>query len=184
MGYGEKMWFIVALILLIIFVILLSLLVTFFTGAIWSPTPMKTVRRMLQMAWVKPGEKVYDLGSGDGRIAIAAAREFGATSVGIEVNPLLVLLAKLKVASAGLRDAVKIVRGNLYDHSFRDADVVAIYLSPQGNKRLREKLERELKDGARVVSHRWQFKGWEPVKVDEKRKVYLYKWTRSRKAKH
>ncbi len=71
------MWFIVALILLIIFVILLSLLVTFFTGAIWSPTPMKTVRRMLQMAWVKPGEKVYDLGSGDGRIAIAAAREFG-----------------------------------------------------------------------------------------------------------
>ena len=183
MGYGEKMWFIVALILLIIFVILLSLLVTFFTGAIWSPTPMKTVRRMLQMAWVKPGEKVYDLGSGDGRIAIAAAREFGATSVGIEVNPLLALLAKLKVAAAGLRSAVKIVRGNLYDHSFRDADVVAIYLSPQGNKRLKEKLERELKDGARVVSHRWHFEGWEPMKVDEERKVYLYKWTRSRQAK-
>ena len=184
MVYGEKMWFIVALILLIIFVILLSLLVTFFMGAIWSPTPMKTVRRMLQMAWVKPGEKVYDLGSGDGRIAIAAAREFGATSVGIEVNPLLVLIAKLKVASAGLRSSVKIVRGNLYDHSFRDADVVAIYLSPQGNKRLREKLERELKDGARVVSHRWRFEGWEPVKVDEERKVYLYKWTKSRQAEH
>jgi protein-L-isoaspartate O-methyltransferase len=174
----KKMWLVVALILLIIFVILLSLLVTFFTGAIWSPTPMKTVRMMLQMAWVKPGEKVYDLGSGDGRIAIAAAREFGATSVGVEVNPLLALLAKLKVAAAGLRGAVKIVCGDLYNHSFRDADVVAVYLSPQGNRRLREKLERELKDGARVVSHRWPFRGWEPVKVDEERKIYLY--TRAR----
>jgi predicted methyltransferase len=176
------MWFLIALILLIIFVILLSLLVTFFTGAIWSPTPMKTVRTMLQMAWVKPGEKVYDLGSGDGRIAIAAAREFGATSVGIELNPLLALIAKLKVSSARLGGSVKIVRGDLYRQSFRDADVIAIYLSPQGNRRLKEKLERELRDGARVVSHRWPFVGWKPVKVDEERKIYLYRWRRSGRA--
>ncbi len=178
------MWFIVVLILSITLLLLLSLVTPFFTGAIWSPTPMKTVRRMLQMAWVRPGEKVYDLGSGDGRIAIAAAREFGATSVGIEINPFLASLAKLKVAAAGLGGAVKIVWGNLYNYSFRDADVVAVYLSSRGNERLKKKLERELKDGARVVSHRWHFEGWEPVKADEERKVYLYRWTRSRQAKH
>jgi SAM-dependent methyltransferase len=178
------MWFIVVLILSIILVLLISLVAPFFTGAIWSPTPMKTVRRMLQMARVKPGEKVYDLGSGDGRIAIAAAREFGATSVGIEVNPFLASLAKLRVAAAGFGSAVKIVWGNLYNYSFRDADVVTVYFSSRGNRRLKKKLERELKDGARVVSHRWRFEGWEPVKVDEKRKVYLYKRARSRQPKH
>jgi protein-L-isoaspartate O-methyltransferase len=169
------MWPIVTLTLLVVFVFLLSLLVTFFTGAIWSPTPLKTVRAMLKMADAKPGEKVYDLGSGDGRIAVTAAKEFGATSVGIEVNPFLLLIAKLKVASAGLKGAVKVVWGDLYDHSLRDADIVAVYLSPQGNGRLKEKLERELKDGARVVSHRWQFKGWKPAKAEEERRIYLYR---------
>lgn len=180
----KNMWFIVVLILSIILVLLLSLVAPFFTGASWSPTPTKTVRRMLQMAWVKPGERVYDLGSGDGRIAIVAAREFGATSVGIEINPFLVSLAKLKTAVTGLGDTVKIVWGNLYDYSFRDADVVTVYLSPQGNERLKKKLEHELKDGARVVSHYWRFKGWEPVKVDEERNVYLYKWSRSKQVEH
>jgi cyclopropane fatty-acyl-phospholipid synthase-like methyltransferase len=170
------MWFLVTLLLLIVFAVLLSLVVTFFTGATWSPTPMRTVRRMLRMAGVRTGEKVYDLGSGDGRIALIAAREFGAASVGVEVNPLLALIAKLRVSWAGSRDKVKIVWGNMYDLSFRDADVVAVYLSPQGNRKLKGKLERELKDGARIVSHRWEFKGWEPVEVDPERKIYLYRW--------
>lgn len=67
---------------------------------------------------------------------------------------------------------------------FWDANVVTVYLSPQGNERLKKKLEHELKDGARVVSHRWRFKGWVLVKVDEERKIYLYKWSRSKQAEH
>lgn len=167
------------LLLSISFVLLFSLVASFFAGAIWSPTPMKTVRKMLEMAGVKPGEKVYDLGSGDGRIAIVAAREFRATSVGIEINPFLALLGKLKIAVARIGSSVKFIWGDLYKQDLRDADVVAVYLSPQGNKKLRKKLEHELKRGVRIVSHRWQFKEWQPAKVDEKYNTYLYVMSKS-----
>lgn len=162
------------LLLIIFFVLLFSLVASFFAGAIWSPTPKKTVRRMLEMAKVRPGEKVYDLGSGDGKIAITAAREFKAMSVGIEINPFLALVGKLNVAVRGAGRSVKLIWGDIYKQSLRDADIVAIYLSPQGNERLRRKLESELREGARVVSHRWRFKGWKSVKSDEKYNVYLY----------
>ncbi len=168
------MWLIALLLLFISFILLFSLVASFFAGAIWSPTPMKTVRKMMEIAEVKPGEKVYDLGSGDGRIAIAAARKFRATSVGIEINPFLALLGKLKIAAGRIGSSVKFIWGDLYKHSLRDADVVAVYLSPQGNKKLKKKLTQELKRGARIVSHRWRFKGWAPTKVDEKYNIYLY----------
>ena len=160
-------WLIAVVMLLIAFTLLFSLLITFFTGAIWSPTPMRTVRRMLALAGVKPGEKVYDPGSGDGRIALVAGKEFRAKAVGMEINPFLVLVARLKIAAAGIGDSVRIRWKNLYGQSLRDADVVAVYLSARGNERLRKKLERELKPGARVVSHRWPFRGWKAAKVDE-----------------
>jgi SAM-dependent methyltransferase len=166
---------IILAILLLILAVLLSLLLTIFWGASWSPTPMGTVRRMLEMARVKKGEKVYDLGSGDGRIALAASREFGARSVGIEINPLLHLIARVRRAASRVSEAdVLLVRGNIFDVSLKDADVVAVYLSPWGNRRLRDKLERELRPGARVVTHKWRFEGWRPAEVDEKRGIWVY----------
>ncbi len=168
------MLFIALLLLFISFVILLSLVASFFAGAIWSPTPTRTVRRMLEMARVKPGEKVYDLGSGGGKIAIEAAREFRAKAVGVEINPFLALFGKLNVSMKRVCNSVRLVWGDLYNQDLRDADVVAVYLSTRGNEKLRKKLEGELKKGVRVVSHRWQFKGWRPTKYDEKYKVYLY----------
>jgi len=149
-----------------VLLISMSLLLTYFAGAIWSPTPIKIVKRMLKLADLKPGEKLYDLGCGDGRIAIMAAK-LGAKAVGIEINPLLYLLAKLasiRVPNLELR------WGNLYNVDLSDADVVALYLSPSGNLKLMKNLKK-LKPGARIVSYRWPLP-LRPAKQEEG--VYLY----------
>jgi len=128
---------------------------------------MAVVRRMLKLAQVKPGEIVYDLGCGDGRIVITAAREFGAYGVGIEIRRDLALKAMRAVEEAGLADRVKIINANLFDVDISDADVVTLYLTTSANLKVKPKLERELKPGARVVSHEYEIPGWEPILVDE-----------------
>ncbi|UCD73024.1 MAG: class I SAM-dependent methyltransferase [Candidatus Bathyarchaeota archaeon] len=147
----------------------------FLLGAPWFPTSMGTVRRMLLMAGVKPGDVVYDLGSGDGRIIVTAAKEFGARSVGIEVNPLWVWWTRLRIGVLGLRDHVEVIRGNFFREHLGEADVVTLYLLQGTNDRLRRKLEKELKPGARVVTHVYTFKGWRPLTVDNESEIYLYK---------
>ncbi|MEM2877987.1 MAG: class I SAM-dependent methyltransferase [Candidatus Hadarchaeales archaeon] len=165
-------------IMMVILLFLASLLITFYWGAPWSPTPMRTVRKMLELAEVKKNEKVYDLGSGDGRIALTAAREFGALSVGVEINPILHLLARLRRSISGPDSGVTLLRKNFYDVNLADADVVAVYLSPWGNRKLMKKLIREIRAGTKVVSHKWRFDEWEPAKVDKKHQIYLYVFQR------
>jgi len=144
------------------------------------PTPEGVVRRMLELAEVKPGELVYDLGCGDGRILIIAASEFGARAVGIEIRRDLVEKCVKRVKELGLEDRVTIIHGNFFDIDISDADVVTLYLLTSVNERLRPKLERELRPGARVVSHDFEVIGWKPVKVEEikegwrSHKIYLY----------
>jgi hypothetical protein len=135
---------------------------------------MDNVRKMLSMAEVKPGEVVYDLGSGDGRIIIAAAREFRARSVGIDANPLWVLWTMLRTIILGLRGQVSVVWGNLFRMDLGEADVVTLYLLQGTNDRLRKKLEEELRPGARVVSHVFTFQGWRPLDADDESHIYLY----------
>ncbi|OYT52118.1 hypothetical protein B6U66_02725 [Candidatus Bathyarchaeota archaeon ex4484_135] len=130
-------------------------------------SPMPVVRRMLMLAGVKPGEIVYDLGCGDGRIVITAAKEFGAYAVGIEIRKDLALKAMKAVEEAGLTDRVKIINANLFDVDISDADVVTLYLTTSANLKVKPKLERELKPGARVVSHEYEIPGWTPVLIDE-----------------
>ena len=129
-------------------------------------TPMPVVRRMLKLAEVKPGEVVYDLGCGDGRIVITAAKEFGAYGVGIEIRKDLALKAMRAVEEAGLSDRVKIINANFFDVDISDADVVTLYLTTSANLKVKPKLERELKPGARVVSHEYEIPGWKPAIVD------------------
>ena len=163
-----------------IFLIVVALLFFFwffpvlFNGIPWQPTDMKRVRRMLEMADIKPGEVVYDLGCGDGRIIICAAREFGARSVGVELNPWLYFLALLRVWVSGLSPRVKVIFGNLHQVDLREADVVTIFLYSHVNDLLQEKFQRELKPGARIVSYVWVLKNWEPVAIDSKYDLYLY----------
>ena len=130
-------------------------------------SPMPVVRRMLMLADVKPGEIVYDLGCGDGRIVITAAKEFGAYAVGIEIRKDLALKAMKAVEEAGLTDRVKIINANFFDVDISDADVVTLYLTTSANLKVKPKLERELKPGARVVSHEYEIPGWTPVLIDE-----------------
>jgi cyclopropane fatty-acyl-phospholipid synthase-like methyltransferase len=120
---------------------------------LYVPTPQPTVEAMLTLAQVHAGDVVYDLGSGDGRIVITAAKQFGARGVGVEIDPALVATAKANAVAAGVADRVTFITGNIFDADVSQATVVTLYLLQSLNERLRPKLVRELKPGARVVSH-------------------------------
>jgi len=146
----------------------------------YVPTPKAVIREMLKLADLKPGELVFDLGCGDGRVIIMAAKEFNAYGVGIEMRSELIQRAMSNIIEFGVQDRVLIIQGNFCDINLSPADVVFLYLLTSINEKLRPKLERELKEGARVVSHDFQVTGWTP-KVKKNIKdggrvhwVYLY----------
>jgi precorrin-6B methylase 2 len=139
---------------------------------------MKAVRRMLELAELKEGDMLYDLGSGDGRIVIEAARRYGVRGVGIEADPLRVAVSRLIVRLKGVQGLVTIVRGNFFRESIAEANVVTLYLTQKTNRRLRQRLL-ELRDGARVVTYTWTLDGWMPALSDERKRVYLYVVNRS-----
>jgi Methyltransferase domain len=134
----------------------------------YEPTPMPVVRAMLELADVGPQDVVYDLGSGDGRIPITAAKEFGARGVGIEIDPSLVRQAQAKAREAGVADKVEFRLGDMYVADVRSATVVTLFLHPKPNLKLRPKLRSELQPGSRVVSYAWDMADWAP---DEARRV-------------
>jgi ribosomal protein L11 methylase PrmA len=117
---------------------------------------------MLKLARVTKGDVVYDLGCGDGRIVIAAARDYGARGVGIDINPELIQGARVNARKAHVEALVKFEENDLFAADIRNATVVALYLLPNVNLRLRPKLLKELKPGARVVSHSWDMGDWKP----------------------
>jgi len=129
-----------------------------------SPEPV--IRRLLQMADLKPGEIFVDLGAGDGRPVIIAAKEFGAYAIGVELREDLAKQAMKKVVELGLQDRVKIIHGDMFNVDISMADVVYLYLTTSANEKVRPKLENELKKGARVVSHDYEIIGWKPIKVE------------------
>ena len=126
----------------------------------YVPTPEHVVRKMLHLADVSSDDVVYDLGSGDGRIVIMAAKEFGARGVEIEIDSQLVERARARARRAGVADKVEFHRGDLFETDLREASVVMLYLWPTMNNRLRPKLQRELNTGDRVVSHSFDIDGW------------------------
>jgi ubiquinone/menaquinone biosynthesis C-methylase UbiE len=134
-----------------------------------SPQPI--VDRMLDLAEVKPGDVVFDLGCGDGRVLITAAQRYKARGVGIELSSNLVRMTNDNVKRLNLDNQVKITQGSLLDMDLQAADVVILYLDTGANDMLKPKLEKQLKPGARVVSHDFEVRGWKPAKV-EKMKAY------------
>jgi SAM-dependent methyltransferase len=131
----------------------------------YEPTPMPVVRALLELAEVGPQDVVYDLGSGDGRIPITAAKEFGARGVGIEIDPALVAQAQANARDAGVADKVEFRSGDMYAAGVQPATVVTLFLHPGPNLKLREKLRSELQAGSRVVSYVWDMGGWKPTDV-------------------
>lgn len=128
------------------------------------PTPRPIVRRMLSLADTRPGERLIDLGAGDGRIVIAAAREFGANALGVELHPER--FAVIRNSAASLKPKPHAIRQDFFHTDLSSADVVTMYLLPSVNEALRKKLERELHSGARVVSHDFSVPEWTPVRVE------------------
>jgi SAM-dependent methyltransferase len=127
---------------------------------IWMPTGGELVTLMLKTAKVTPNDLVYDLGAGDGKIAIAAAKEFGARSIGIEFNPDMAAFAQRNAVRAGVGDRVKIINGDIFKEDFSKATVVTLYLLPDLNLKLRPILLK-MKPGTRVVSHAFTMGDWE-----------------------
>ncbi|MEX2511540.1 MAG: class I SAM-dependent methyltransferase [Cyclobacteriaceae bacterium] len=130
----------------------------------YVPTPDNVVEAILELANVSESDVLYDLGSGDGRIPIAAAKNHGAKAVGIELNPEHVRLAKTNVKKAGLGDKVKIIEGDIFKTDFNEATVLTLYLFPEINERLKPKIFK-LKSGTRIVSHKYDMGDWQPEKT-------------------
>lgn len=142
----------------------------------YVPTPDPVVEKMLEMAKVGPDDVIYDLGSGDGRIVITAAKKYGARGIGVEIDPELVLAARDNAKAAGVADRVEFREGNLFEMSFEDATVVTLYLQRPLNLKLRPKLLNELKPGTRIVSHSFDMGDWKPLETArvEGRNIYLW----------
>jgi SAM-dependent methyltransferase len=143
----------------------------------YVPTPQTVVDAMLGLAAVKKDDVVYDLGCGDGRIVITAAKKYGARGVGIDIDPDRIKEANANAKEAGVSDRVKFIEQDLFQTDFKEASVVTLYLLPEINLRLRPKLLSELKAGTRVVSHAFDMGDWKPDKsetVDGDRRVYFW----------
>jgi hypothetical protein len=154
--------------------LLLSIVWTNAKGAPWVPSSLATVNKMLDLAEVKPDELVYDLGCGDGRILISAAKKYQARAVGIELDPLRWLWCQGLITILGLRDRVSIQFGNIFNQDLSQADVVTCYLLPETNRKLQEKLLGELRPGTRVVSNTYLFPGIKEAAKNGKIRLYLF----------
>jgi len=165
-------FFIIAVFIVVFFKDVIPLM---YHGAVWQPSETRAIRKILEMAEVKPDEQVYDLGSGDGRVLITAAKEFGAQATGIEINPFLVLYSRLRIFIGGLREKARAIRGDMFQADIGSADVLILFQREETNERLKEKLMREMKKGTRLICYVWKMKGWEPAKVDADSQIYVYR---------
>lgn len=144
---------------------------------IYVPTPPEVVEAMLKVADVKKGDVLYDLGSGDGRIVITAARDLGVRGVGIDIDPKRIEEANENAQKEGVADRVKFLQQDLFESDFSDATVVTLYLLPSLNLKLRPKLMKELKPGTRIVSHSFDMGDWKPEKTLDVNGRMVYFWT-------
>lgn len=160
------------LILAIPLIIPLVILVT--QSGLFVPLPMYTVRKILRLAKIRKNDILYDLGSGDGRVVIEAAKRYGIKTVGIEKNKLLAWISRMKVKRNEIENRVKIINGDIFKQDLSDASIVVVYLTQKLNEKLKPKLERELKKGTRVISASHVFKGWKEVKKIKTGHFYTY----------
>jgi len=148
----------------------------------YVPTPMNVVHEMLKLAGAGPGDVLYDLGCGDGRVLLAAVEEFNVDkAVGLEINPRMAEATRMKVYDRDLQGRIVVLQANFFEEDLSEATIVTLYLTTMGNSRLRPKLERELRPGARVVSHDFPVTEWVHSREEERmymvgtHKLFLYR---------
>jgi tRNA G37 N-methylase Trm5 len=148
----------------------------------YVPTPQTVVDKMLEIAAVTKDDVVYDLGSGDGRIVITAAKKYGVRGVGVDIDPERIREANANAVLAGVADRVKFLEQDLFKTDLKEASVVTLYLLPEVNLRLRPKLWSELKPGTRVVSHAFDMGDWLPEQKVEVEGKTIYFWVIPKKS--
>jgi hypothetical protein len=131
----------------------------------YYPTPETIVERMLEFGELKAGEKMFDLGSGDGRIVIMAARKYHADATGVELDNDLVIQSSAKIRQLGLQQTARIIYGDILKQNYSSANLLTVYLLPESNIKLRPILDAQLKKGTRVVAHDFEIGGWTPTKT-------------------
>jgi ribosomal protein L11 methylase PrmA len=145
-------------------------------GAGYDPTPRDQVTRLLGLAGTGEKDTVYDLGCGDGRLLIAAVRDFGAyAAVGIEADPIRYLITRYNVRKAGLENRIKILFGNFFSKPIQEATIVTLFLYQPVNNRLKAKFRRELRKGTRIVSYMWKIDDWEEKGTLSQEGLFLYR---------
>src|SRR5579862_4906214 len=149
----------------------------------YYPTPQIVVEKMLQLGGLKAGEKMFDLGSGDGRIVIMAAQKFKADATGVEFDDALFKQSMAKIQSLGLAASARIIHGDLLKQDYASADLLTVYLLPMSNDKVTPILEKQLKKGTRIVAHDFEFSNWKPEKIQDidddgegrSHRLYLYR---------
>jgi Methyltransferase domain len=144
--------------------------------ALYLPTPQRVVDAMLRLANVGPGDVLYDLGSGDGRIPVTAARRFGIRAVGIELDARKIAEARCNAQDSGVGQRVEFRQADVFEADFREASVVTLFLFPEMNLRLRPRLRAELAPGTRIVSHRFDLGDWPPDRRAEVDGHAIFLW--------
>jgi len=170
-SFNANFLLIAALAFAIFLVVFAFVPIIFFWGAVYLPTQKQTVKKMIELAKIKPGEKAVDLGSGDGRLVIALAKS-GAEAHGFEINPILVLLARINILRAGLRGKAFVHCRSFWNENFSEFDIVVIFGIGHIMDKLGKKLDKELKKGTRVVSNSFLFPNWQLLKKETC--VFLY----------
>jgi len=166
--------FIAIVLFLILLIALLWILVPALHGLPPIATQHERIRAALKMAELRPGELLYDLGSGHGRVLVMAAKEFDARAVGLEVGPVQCVIARLNALYNGVSSRIRVETKNFYKANINQADVVFAYLTSKQAARLQTQLERQLKRGTRVVTISFDFPEWKPSKMDRERLIFLY----------
>ena len=168
------------LVLVVVLVVTGMVLVPVLYGAPWHWTSQQNVRRLMEFCGARSGETLIDLGSGDGRIVLAAARDYGLKGIGIEIDPLKVRLAEQLAEKAGVADRTRFHHQNVFDADYSEADILYIYMSHQALDRLFPALIDRLKPGARVVCHRFCIRGQTPDRVSADKSLFLYTFQKGR----
>ncbi|MEC7641758.1 MAG: 50S ribosomal protein L11 methyltransferase [Nitrospinota bacterium] len=168
--------------ILLFCVLLLAVVVLapLFYGAPWHPTSTKKIIEILKFCDAQPGEKIYDPGSGDGRVLIIAAQRFGLNGVGVEIDPLKTWVSRILIRYKGLTQKIKIFRQSMYGFDFSGADILYLYLTHQAIDRLMEDIKGQLKPGVKIICYRFCLRNITPEKVNTDKTIFLYRLNKGR----
>lgn len=143
-------------------------------GAPWIITSNKIIDRMLSLGNIQPGDKIADLGSGDGRILIKAAKNYEIQGFGVEIDPFRVVLSKFFIFRQGLHRKIHVLWGNIFDTKLDEVNLITMYLTREVNSQLKDYLDRQCNPGTRVVSYAFPIPGWNPIMIDDTLLIFVY----------